>query len=57
MKYMKVFIITWFDWAVLRHPRRCSRNILVLLYNHVDLLHLDRMVLGRGYSGCIFLLF
>jgi hypothetical protein len=57
MKNMKVFIITWFDWAVLRHPRRCSRNILVLLYNHVDLLHLDRMVLGRGYSGCSFLLF
>jgi hypothetical protein len=48
MKNMKGFIITWFDWAVWRHPRRCSRNILVLFYNLVDLLLLDRRVLGEA---------
>jgi hypothetical protein len=57
MKNMKGFIITWFDWEVLRHSRRCSRNILVLFYNIVDLLHLYRRVLDRGYYGFNFLLF
>jgi len=56
MRNMKGFIITWFDWAVWRHPRRCS-NILVLFYNLVDHLLLEKRVLGQGYSGLSFLLF
>jgi hypothetical protein len=43
---MKGFVITFLDWAVWRHPRRCSKNILVLFYNLVDLLLLDRKGLG-----------
>ena len=41
------------DVAVWRHPHRCSKNILGLFYNLVDLLLLDRKVLGWGCSGCI----
>jgi hypothetical protein len=51
---MKGFFITSLDWAVWRHPCRCSKNILVLFYN---LLLLDRKVLGQGCSGCNVLMF
>jgi hypothetical protein len=57
MKNMKGFIITRFDWVVWRKPHRCNRNISMIFYNIIDLLMLDRRVLGWGYSGCIFLLF
>jgi hypothetical protein len=48
MKSMKGYVITLLDWAVWRHPRRCNKNILVLFYNLVDLLLLDRKVLGEA---------
>jgi hypothetical protein len=43
---MKGFFITILDLVVCRHPRRCNKNILVLVYNLVDFLLLDRKVLG-----------
>ena len=46
MKSMKGFVINLLDWAVWRHPRRCNKNILVLFYNPIDFLLLDRKVLG-----------
>jgi hypothetical protein len=46
MKNMKGFIITRFDWVVWRQPHRCNRNISMLFYNIIDLLLLDRRVLG-----------
>jgi hypothetical protein len=48
MKSMKGFVITSLDWTMWRHPCRCSKNILVLFYNIVDLLLLDRRVLGEA---------
>jgi hypothetical protein len=45
---MKYYFITWFDVEVWRQLHRCSRNILVLLCNLVDLLLLDRRVLGEA---------
>jgi hypothetical protein len=38
MKSMKVSIITFLEWEVWRNPRSYSKNILVLVYNLVDLL-------------------
>jgi hypothetical protein len=46
MKSMKGYVITFLDWEVGRHPHRCNKNILGLFYNLVDLLLLDKKVLG-----------
>ena len=57
MKSMNGYVITLIDWAVWRHPHRCSKNILVLIYNLVNLLLMDRKVLGRGCNGCSVIMF
>jgi hypothetical protein len=46
MKSMKGSFITLLDRAVWRHPHKCNKNILRLFYNLVNLLLLDRKVLG-----------
>ena len=46
MKSMKGSVITFLDWELWRNPCRCNKNILVLVYNLVDMLLLDRKVLG-----------
>ena len=57
MKRMKGFFITLLDWTVWRKPCKCSKNILVLLYNLVDVIFLEKRVAGLGCSDFSVLLF